>query len=57
MWSGIKHVSTLTAERASAMEEDAILKGKELEQLKGTDASDIWLKELDELEAHIKKSR
>jgi DNA topoisomerase-2 len=51
------HVSTLTAERASAMEEDAILKGKELEQLKGTDASDIWLKELDELEAHLKKIR
>jgi DNA topoisomerase II len=51
------HVSTLTAERASAMEEDAILKGKELEHLKGTDASHIWLKELDELEVHLKKCR
>jgi DNA topoisomerase II len=51
------HVSTLTAERASAMEEDALLKGKELDQLKGTDESSMWLKELDELEAHVRKNR
>jgi len=46
-------VSTLTAERASALERDAELKGVELAALRGTSESEMWLAELDELDGFI----
>ena len=46
-------LSTLTAERASALEQDAELKGAALERLRGTTPGDLWMRELDELEAAL----
>ena len=43
-------MSSLTAEKASALEDDAKCKGLELAELRATSERAMWLKELDELE-------
>ena len=47
------HVSTLTAERASAMEKEAQDKELELRALRATTEQSMWLDELDELDAEL----
>ena len=46
-------VSSLTAERASSLEEDATMKNLDLADLRAQSERDIWSKELDQLEAAL----
>jgi DNA topoisomerase-2 len=46
-------MSSLTAEKASALDDDAKCKGLELEELRATSERAMWLKELDELETAL----
>ena len=44
------NVSSFTRERIEAMEKDKSMKVKELEDVRGESAEDMWKRELDELE-------
>jgi DNA topoisomerase-2 len=46
-------VSSLTSERVQRLEADAVAKAAELYALRGTEPLDMWMKELDELEAAL----
>ncbi len=49
-------LSSLTAEKVLGLQEEAVIKDKELEITRATSPSDLWRQDLDKLEPQLRKS-
>jgi DNA topoisomerase II len=48
-------LSSLTAEKVLGLQQEALIKDKELEVTKGTTPTDLWRQDLDKLDSHLHK--